>query len=529
MLEFSRFKITIVTLVCLFFMAAALPNAVGRGALEGLPDWWPKETVPLGLDLQGGSYLLLQLDFDTYLKEHMQNMRDALRSTLRREHRIGYTRAPHVTDGAVKVTLRPDTIPPETDIEDVLRNAFPDAQVDVAGTEVTIGYDDKALRNMRLKLLSQSIEIVNRRVNETGTKEPIIQRQGQDRIIVQVPGLQDPAELKRLLGKTAKMNFHMVNESVSQAQIERGTVPAGTRLLPHDKADTDMLAAGVRTPVYTEVGVSGELLTNAQPGFVEGQAVVNFTFNTLGARKFGEITSANIGKRFAVVLDGKIITAPVIRSAIIGGRGMIEGNFTVETANQLAILLRAGALPAPLDIIEERTVGPSLGQDSIDAGTYAAVAGLLLVAGFMVIAYGLFGVIANIALLVNIIIILGVLSLLQATLTLPGIAGIALTMGMAVDANVLIFERIRDEISLGKSALAAVDSGFKMAFGTILDSNITTLIAAALLFYFGSGTVKGFSVTLAVGILSSMFTAIMFTRMLIIIWIRHVRPKRIPI
>ncbi|MFO0109119.1 MAG: protein translocase subunit SecD, partial [Alphaproteobacteria bacterium] len=270
-------------------------------------------------------------------------------------------------------------------------------------------------------------------------------------------------------------------------------------------------------------------LTNAHATFSEAQPVVEFTFNALGARKFGEITQANVGKRFAVLLDNKVITAPVIRSPILGGRGIIEGNFTVESANELAILLRAGALPAPLTIIEERSVGPSLGQDSIDAGTLAALTGTLLVVLFMFLSYGLFGVFANLALMMNLVLILAALSLLQATLTLPGIAGIVLTMGMAVDANVLIYERIRDEIRIGRTPAAAIEYGFKAAFTTIFDSNLTTLIAAALLYYFGSGTVKGFAVTLTIGILASMFTAIMLTRLMIYAWARRVRPKTLPI
>jgi preprotein translocase subunit SecD len=290
-----------------------------------------------------------------------------------------------------------------------------------------------------------------------------------------------------------------------------------------------MEARLAKTPIYTSVALSGELLTNAQTTFQDGMPVVDFTFNSLGARKFGEITQENIGKRFAIVLDNKIITAPVIRSAIIGGRGIIEGNFTVESANQLAVLLRAGALPAPLDVIEERSVGPSLGQDSIDKGTISVAMSMLLIIVFMTLSYGLFGVFANLALIINGIIIMACLSMLQATLTLPGIAGIALTMAMAVDANVLIFERIRDELRNGKSPIAAIDSGFKIAFGTVFDSNVTTLMAASLLFYFGAGTVKGFAVTLSIGIISSMFTAIMLTRLFIVWWARATKPKTVPI
>jgi protein-export membrane protein SecD len=322
------------------------------------------------------------------------------------------------------------------------------------------------------------------------------------------------------------MTFHLVNESVTSLD----SVPIGTLLLPSDDP-TELMRNGqpIQYPVYSQVALSGELLTNANASFQDGRPVVEFTFNRLGAEKFADITSKNVGKRFAVVLDDKVITAPVIRSSIIGGKGIIEGNFTVESANELAMLLRAGALPAPLTIIEERSVGPSLGQDSIDAGTSAAVLGTLLVVVFMLLAYGLFGLIANLGLLVHLIIIMGAMSLMQATMTLPGIAGIVLTLGMAVDANVLIFERMRDEVRFGKSALNAIESGFRLAYGTIFDSNITTLIAAALLFYFGSGAVKGFAVTLAIGLLSTLFASVMFTRMLVVFWVKKTKPRAIPI
>jgi protein-export membrane protein SecD len=323
------------------------------------------------------------------------------------------------------------------------------------------------------------------------------------------------------------MTFHLVNDTVSPGDIAAGSVPADTRILMEEGRGAG--APPEPVAVYSEVALSGEHLTNARASYQDGLPVVEFQFNTLGAQKFGDITTQNVGKRFAVVLDNQVITAPVIRSAILGGRGIIEGNFTTESANQLAVLLRAGALPAPLTIIEERSVGPSLGQDSIEAGTMAAIVGTSLVILFMLLAYGLFGVFANIALLVHLVIILGAMGLMQATLTLPGIAGIVLTMGMAVDANVLIFERIRDEMRFGKSPLASIESGFRLAYGTIMDSNVTTLMAASLLFYFGAGSVKGFAVTLIIGILSTIFASVMFVRMLIIFWIRRTKPKTVPI
>lgn len=524
MLRFPRWKVLMVLGVIAFFIIAMLPNLLSPESREKLPSFLPKQTVNLGLDLRGGSHLLLEMDFQSYLRDHLTNMRDGLRAELRKA-RIGY-RSLNVAKDGINVSIRRDTVPAGTDLGKIFSAVDPDLSVEEKGDIVRLYYSERVKDAMQVKLLQQSIEIVDRRVNETGTREPIIQRQGTNRIVLQVPGLDDPAMLKVLLGKTAKMNFHLVNESAASST---GSLPMGTRWAYEDAGSDDARGLGGRLPVYNEVALSGELLTGANASFAEGRAVVEFQFNSLGARKFGEITQNNVGKRFAVLLDNKVITAPVIRSSILGGRGIIEGNFTAQSANQLAILLRAGALPAPLKVVEERSVGPSLGQDSIEAGTKAAIIGTVLVIGFMVIFYGLFGAFASLALVANVAIILGTLSLMQATLTLPGIAGIVLTMGMAVDANVLIYERIRDEMRFGKSVIASIEYGFKNAFTTIFDSNLTTLFAAAFLFYFGSGPVKGFAVTLAIGILASMFTAVLFTRLIIVQWVRLVKPKHIPI
>ncbi len=529
MLDFPRWKVLFILAACLFFILAALPNLFSEDALQDYPAFLPSEQVNLGLDLRGGSHLLLKIDFKTYLREQLDNLRDEVRSALR-EEQIGYTRLA-ITEDAVEVAIRPETLPEGPRVDALLGDITPMLDIEQGpADQYRVGYSANALVEMRQKLLEQSITIIDRRINETGTKEPTIQRQSDDRILVQVPGVEDPQQLKSILGTTAKMTFHLVNENVTQEQIRKGIVPPGTRILPADDSE-ERLPDGsqARYAIYSKVALSGDLLTAANATYSQGQPVVEFTFNAVGGRKFGEITQENIGRRFAVVLDEKVITAPVIRSAILGGRGIIEGNFTVDSANELALLLRAGALPAPLDIIEERSVGPSLGADSIAAGKRAVIVGLVGVMLFMLAYYGLFGAFSVVALIANIIIILGVLSLLQATLTLPGIAGIVLTMGMAVDANTLIFERIREEARLGKSPRAAIDQGFRSAFGTILDSNITTLIAAFLLFYFGSGTVKGFAVTLTIGILSSMFTAILLTRLLVASWFRARRPKAVPL
>ena len=347
--------------------------------------------------------------------------------------------------------------------------------------------------------------------------------QGEDRILLQVPGLQDPESLKRLLGKTAKMSFHLMDEADPFASSVRKAKP-GYLLLDDVKPDVTQ-----KYLVKKRVALSGDLLVDSQPTFDQGQPVVSFRFNNLGGKKFAKITSENINKPFAVVLDGKVITAPRINGAILGGSGIITGGFSVNEANELSLLLRSGALPAPITVIEERTVGPSLGADSIEAGKTAAIIAIILVIVMMAILYKRFGIFSNIALIFNLILILAILSLFGATLTLPGIAGVVLTMGMAVDANVLIFERIREEIRIGKTPFAAVDNGFSAAFTTILDSNITTLIATFLLFSYGTGPVKGFAVTLSVGIFCSMFSAILLTRMFVVLWLKKNKPKTLKI
>lgn len=528
MLEFPRWKVVMVSLVSLFFVLTALPNILPATWREKLPEILPNQTIPLGLDLRGGSHLLLQLDFATYKREHFANVRDSLRESLRKA-KVGYTDL-RASGSEVSLRIRPETVGADVKLAELFRKADPDVTVEEKDGLTRFYYEDDKLKALQLRLLDQSIEIVNRRVNESGTKEPIVQRQGTDRIVVQVPGLADPAQLKSLLGKTAKMTFHLVNEAVTEDAVVRNVVPSDTQILPADDGEK---RAGLPThyAVYNEVALGGETLTDArvEQNHERGGYVVAFRFNTLGALKFGEITQQNIGKRFAIVLDNKVITAPVIRSAIVGGAGIIEGNFTAESANELSVLLRAGALPAPLTVVEERSVGPSLGQDSINSGTLASLVGIALVVLFMLLSYGLFGVFANIGLALHLVTVLGAMSLMQATLTLPGIAGIVLTMGMGVDANVLIFERIRDELRFGKSPLASIQSGFDLAFGTIFDSNITTLIAAGLLYTLGAGAVKGFAVTLTIGILSSMFASVMFCRMLIVFWARRTRPKHVPI
>jgi len=522
MLHFPKWKIFLITATCLVFVIMAIPSLMREDMrAKYLPSWMPHRAVALGLDLQGGSHLLLEVDFVAYEREQVTNLADEVRGILR-EAKIGY-RGLAASSGKVNFTLRD---PATQDIAKLLKQKNPDIEIAQDGETYGVSFSDGWRKNSRLRVIDQSLEIVHRRIDETGTKEPIIQRQGEERIVVQVPGEADPSRVKALLGKTAKMTFHLLDDSVHPDDAERGMAPPGVRLLEGDGQD-----AGRKYPVLNKVELSGDLLVDAHTTYdgQTGEAVVAFRFNNAGARKFGEITAANVGKPFAIVLDNKVITAPRINSPILGGSGIISGNFTTESANDLSLLLRAGALPAPLKIIEERSVGPSLGADSIRAGANASIIGIGLVVVFMVLFYGLFGLFADIAMIINAFMTLALLSLFDATLTLPGIAGIVLTVGMAVDANVLIYERMREEVRNGKSPMTAVEDGFKMAFGTIFDSHVTTLSAALILYWFGTGTVKGFAVTLSIGIICSLFTAVLVTRLMVATYMMKKRPKTLPI
>ncbi|MBT6140312.1 MAG: protein translocase subunit SecD [Rhodospirillaceae bacterium] len=525
MLQFPAWKITLVLVLCLLGISFAAPN-LGQDEwnVDG-PGWLPGKKVSLGLDLQGGSHLLLKVDVDVVVRERLDAIVEVLRRELRKA-RIGY-RELGVKGGAAGFVLRK----PEDREKalEIVRSAdqSTEAEIDDSGRARAV-LTEQALADLKTSALQQSIEIVRRRIDETGVREPTIQRQGEDRILVQLPGIDDPERIKALLGKTAKMTFRLVDITSSAADAAAGRVPPGSVLMPADNPGPGEQASYV---VKRRVMVSGDRLVDAQPGFDQrsGEAIVSFRFDAVGGKRFGKVTSENVNRPFAIVLDNKVISAPVIREPILGGSGQISGNFTVASARDLALLLRAGALPAPLTVLEERTVGPGLGSDSIDAGKLASIIGLILVLVFMTVAYGLFGLMADLAVLINIGLIIGALSALQATLTLPGIAGIVLTIGMAVDANVLIFERIREEMDLGRTPMAAIEAGYKRALTTIIDSNLTTLFAAMFLYSFGSGPIKGFAVTLAIGIVTSMFTAIMLTRMLIVIWLRRRKPDALPI
>jgi len=426
-------------------------------------------------------------------------------------------------DGAEVTIVNADEV---EKARDLIRDVEPNTVMSGDGNNIIVSYTEQARKELVDRAISQSLEVVRRRVDELGTTEPSIQRQGEDRIVVQVPGLDDPSRLRAILGRTAKMNFHLVNEEKTASQARATGMPPGTIILP--SADAGDRAAGINEYLIDRrVVVSGDNLIDSQPTFNDGRPVVSFRFDAAGGARFGDMTSKNAGRRLAIVLDGEVISAPRINEPILGGNGIITGQFSVQEANDLSLLLRAGALPAPMQILEERSVGPGLGQDSVEAGEIAAVLGLVFVIAFMVISYGRFGIYADIALLMNLILVLAVMSVLQATLTLPGIAGIVLTVGMAVDANVLIFERIREERNNGRTIINAIDAGYRSAMSTILDANLTTLIAALVLFSFGSGPIKGFAVTLAIGIITSMFSAIWVTRLLISVWVKRRRPTEL--
>ncbi|MDG4874408.1 protein translocase subunit SecDF [Mesorhizobium sp. WSM4935] len=534
MLYFSRLKMILIWLAVAITVILAAPNLFPASMLAQLPSWVPKRQMTLGLDLQGGSHILLQMDQNDLIKDQLETTRDEIR-TLLRDAKIQYTglggtgRTVQVRINdpsqveAAKTALKPITNPVTAGLftgGSVQSMTLDDSEPGLLKFTVT----DAGIKYRTSTALSQAIEVVERRVNALGTTEPIVQRQGDDRILVQVPGLQNPQRLKDIIGQTAKLTFQMVDTSVPvQDAIKNRPPPGDSVLYSQDDPPVPYL-------VENRVIVSGEDLSQATPTYNSqtNEPVVSFTFNSRGATRFGQATQQNVGKPFAIVLDNQVISAPVIREPILGGSGQISGNFTAESANDLAVLLRAGALPAKLTIIEERTVGPGLGQDSIHAGKIAGVIGSILVVAFMFVAYGFLGFLANVALAVHVAMIVAVLSLLGATLTLPGIAGIVLTIGMAVDSNVLIYERIREERRLGRSVIQSIDTGFSKALATIVDSNVTSLIATVVLFWLGTGPVKGFAITYAIGILTTVFTAFTFTRMLVSIWLRRARPKELP-
>jgi len=535
MLYFSRWKAIAIVSIAMLVCLCAVPNFFSPQTVARWPAWAQRHIV-LGLDLQGGSHILLEVDVNDVRQQKLDQVRDDVRRTLR-DAKIGYTGLA-IRGDSVEVRIREgsDFAQAYSKLRELsvplggLLGGTGQRSLEVTdagGGLIRLTVTEAAMNERIRQVVEQTVPIIEKRVNELGLVEPTIQRQGSDRILVQVPGLGDPQRLLEILGKTAKMEFRLVDVSMSPQDALATRPPPDLEVL----YETNKGGQKIPVLVQKQVMVSGADLTDAQATFDQrtGEPVVSFRFNSNGARRFAQVTQENVGRPFAIVLDNEVISAPVIREPILGGSGQISGNFTVESANDLAILLRAGALPAKLTPIEQRVVGPGLGQDSIDKGKLASYVGAVLVIVFMFVTYGLFGLFANIAVAVNVAMIFGVLSLLNATLTLPGIAGIVLTVGIAVDSNVLIYERIREEVRSGRSAISAIDAGFSRALATILDSNITTFIAAAVLFLIGTGPVRGFAVTLGIGIATTLFTAFTLTRLIVATWVQLQRPKVVPI
>jgi len=532
MLRFSRTKIVATLAVILIGLSLAVPSFIPadsrKAFMASLPSWFPSWIIPqraivLGLDLQGGSQILLEIDQPDLVRSMVTGLRDDVRRILR-EAAVSPDGGIRVINRGVELRIpdaaaRAKVMPKLRELAAPINNPLAAGGQTLTVNEAENGaiqlvLTEAGINDRTRRAVSQAIEVVRKRIDFGGTKEPSIQQQGASRILVQVPGLQNPQELEDQLGKTAKLEFRMLADS-----------PSG---------DVDMLASkdegGAKVPVERRVMADGSDLTDAQPAFdpQTHEPMVSFKFNLRGAQRFGQATSENVGRRMAIVLDNVIQSAPVIRSAITGGTGQITGNFTVKDANDLSVLLRAGALPAKLTVVERRVVGPGLGRDSIEAGKLATLVAGGLVIAFMFATYGTFGFIANIALIVHVGLILGLMSVLEATMTLPGIAGIVLTIGTAVDSNVLIYERMREESRSGRSLVSALQAGFDKAFATIIDSNSTMAIAALILFFLGSGPVKGFAVVFILGILTTVITAVTLTRMMIALWYNMARPKTLP-
>ena len=539
MLQVPRWVRILVAVILLGGLLVAIPNVMPSDIRTKFPGWL-QNTVSLGLDLQGGSYLLLEVELDQVQKDRLESLTGDVRVALRKAH-IAFNGLSVGSDSLSLHVIDPTQFDEAKDIIQQQNPLAGGSMVSIGAREYDASYpgngtialkmSDVYKAAMKEQILSQEIEVVRKRIDALGTREPTIQRQGQDRILVQVPGLSDPARLIAILGKTAKMTFQLVDENVDPNVVQQTKItPIGDELL-QDVGDVPKGQPPRWIVVQRRVMVAGDRLQSAaaQNNQQTGQWVVTTKFDNVGAREFADLTKDNVNHRFAIVLDNQVISAPVIREPILGGEGEIEGNFTVQSAQDLATLINAGALPAGLKVIEQSTVGAELGADAVSAGKYSTIAGLALIVLFMFARYGLFGLFADLALLLNLVLLIAILTLFQATLTLPGIAGIVLTMGMAVDANVLIFERIREEQRNGRSMMGSIDTGFRLAMNTIIDANATHLIASLILFELGSGPVRGFAVTLGVGIITSFFTAVMVTRLIVIEWLQLARPKQLAI
>jgi len=530
MLEFPKWKVWLVTLVVAVGILFSIPSLIAGTPLESSwPKWLPQYKINLGLDLAGGSHLLLEADSNDAQKQRLQAMEDSVSTELRRDPRVDIgdistaggrlsflVRNPTQVDAAVE-RLRALTKP-----QGLTGQRDWDVQV-VDSTRIVMNPTPEGTARALKDAMGVARDVVRRRIDPGGTKEITVVTEGTNRVLVQVPGVENPEALKKLIGQTARLEFKLVDTAADPQQVAAGHAPAGSQVLP--MADSTGFIA-----VKRRVMVSGDQLTDAKQSFdQDGRPDIDITFNTAGARRFGRVTQENVNKPFAIILDDKVLSAPNINEPILGGRAQISGNFTVQSAHDLAVSLSSGKLPVKLNVIEERTVGPDLGKDSIHKGVIASVVGTGLVILFMLVTYGRFGVYATIALIVNAFLILGIMALFNATLTLPGIAGFILTIGAAVDANVLINERIREEIRRGRRLIDAVETGYHEAFRAIFDANVTHVISAGIMAYFGSGPVRGFAVVLMIGVVTSVFTAVYFTRMLVALWIRRTRPRALHI
>ena len=525
MLDFPRWKVLLISLTILVGIYFAIPSMIPPDARAKLPAWLPTPTISLGLDLAGGSQLLLEADANDAQKQRLQSMEDTVATELRRSPRVDIGDI-STSGGRLSFMVR-DPRQVDTGVERLRTLTQPvglsgnrdwDVQV-VDSTRIVLTPTASGSTRALKDAMTVARDVVRRRIDPQGTKEITVINQGERRILVQVPGVEDPEALKKLIGQTARLEFKLVDLTADPNQVAQGRAPAGSQVLP--------LADGTgNMAVKRRVMVSGDQLTDAKQSFnQDGQPVVSITFNSAGARRFGRVTQENVNKPFAIILDDKILSAPNINEPILGGQAQISGSFTVDSANQLAVSLASGKLPVKLNVIEERTVGPDLGKDSINKGVIASVIGTLSVIVFMLMTYGRFGVYATAGLIVNALLILGIMAMFNASLTLPGIAGFVLTIGAAVDANVLINERIREEQRRGRRVLDAIETGYKEASTAIFDANITNVIAAVLMWYFGSGPIRGFAVVLMIGIVTSVFTAVNFTRMLVALWVRRARPR----
>jgi preprotein translocase subunit SecD len=530
MLEFPKWKVWLVSLVVALGVILSIPSLIaGTPYASAWPKWLPQYRVNLGLDLAGGSHLLLEADAQDALKQRLQAKEDEVATELRRDPRIDIGDI-STAGGRLSFMVR-DPTKVDAAVERLRRLSQPvqltgnrdwDVQV-VDSTRIVLTPSQSGTAQALKDAMSVARDVVRRRIDPGGTKEITVITEGGNRILVEVPGVEDPEELKKLIGQTARLEFKLVDLTADPQQVQQGRAPPGSQVLP--MADGSGLIA-----VKRRVMVSGDQLTDASQSFdQDGRPDINIKFNTAGARRFGRATQENVGKPFAIILDDKVLSAPNINEPILGGNAQIAGSFTVQSAHDLAVSLASGKLPVKLNVIEERTVSAELGQDSIHKGAMASVVGVVFVIIFMLVTYGRFGVYANIALVVNAFLILGIMAMFNATLTLPGIAGFVLTIGAAVDANVLINERIREEIHRGRRLLDAVETGYREAFRAIFDANVTHVISAGIMAYFGSGPVRGFAVVLLIGVVTSVFTAVYFTRMLVALWIRRARPRELHI